>query len=100
MTRVMSSICLASLVRQIEAVEKGIKACRTHIERIDKSLREKNLADNERLSFLDCQDRLRKQIKKHEKELTALQYENIKSMVLAAIFFGILCIIYAIIHIK
>eukprot|EP00106_Octopus_bimaculoides_P014059 XP_014781501.1 PREDICTED: uncharacterized protein LOC106877179 isoform X3 [Octopus bimaculoides] len=94
---------MPSIFGQIEAVEKGIKACRTHIERIDKSLREKNLADNERdirLSFLDCQDRLRKQIKKHEKELTALQYENIKSMVLAAIFFGILCIIYAIIHIK
>ncbi|CAI9730727.1 Hypothetical predicted protein [Octopus vulgaris] len=70
---------MPSIFGQIEAVEKGIKACRTHIERIDRSLREKNLADNERLSFLDCQDRLRKQIKKHEKELTALQYENIKN---------------------
>ncbi|CAE1267252.1 RRP36 [Acanthosepion pharaonis] len=91
---------MPSIFGQIEAVEKGIKACRTHIERIDKSLREKHLTDEERLSFLDCQDRLRNQIKKHEKELKALRYENLKSMILAVIFFCILCVIYAIIHIR
>lgn len=81
---------MATIVNQIEEVEKDIRGCEDELDMIDRRLRLKKLSDNERDGLIDRQEQIQEKLKEHEKSLGNLRKENRKSMAVSVAILGLL----------
>lgn len=81
---------MATIVNQIEEVEKDIRGCEDELDMIDRRLRLKKLSDSERDGLIDRQEQIQEKLKEHEKSLGNLHKENRKSMAVSVAILGLL----------
>lgn len=57
---------MATIVNQIEEVEKDIRGCEDELDMIDRRLRLKKLSDSERDGLFDRQEQIQEKLKEHD----------------------------------
>ncbi|XP_067026294.1 coiled-coil domain-containing protein 167-like [Acropora muricata] len=85
---------MPTIVSQIEDLENKIKASEDQIDKIDRSLRLRNLSDVERNDLENEMKHLKEKIEQQEKDLGALRKENRKSMAVSVAIFALLSLGY------
>lgn len=85
---------MPTIVSQIEDLENKIKASEDQIDKIDRSLRLRNLSDVERNELENEMKHLKEEIEQQEKDLGALRKENRKSMAVSVAIFALLSLGY------